>query len=355
MYKWIEIIAITLFIKVLLLILVISQTNDPNFNLVDTWVRWDGPHYIDIARNGYQTEGDPANFIVFYPLYPLLIKLVGLIVGNLNLSALIISWASSVVASIFLYKLALLDFNKRIAFLSVWFLNIFPTAYFLQASYTESLFLALSLASIYFFRTSNNSYSGFLASLSSFTRFNGLLLIPFFVTELGIKKINLHKLLRIFLITTSTIVGFLGYLLLNFLTFGEFFYFRTPLSQHWYKQLELTWVSINNLINFITSMQSINYYIFMGELVAILFTVIISIYVFFKVRISYGVYMMANLLLFVSTGFIMSTPRYILLLFPIYIALAKLSSKIFFALISIIFISLLIFLTLQYTKGAWAY
>ncbi len=38
-----------------------------------------------------------------------------------------------------------------------------------------------------------------------------------------------------------------------------------------------------------------------------------------KLHPSYGLWMAGNVLLFASTSFILSTPRYVLILFPIYI------------------------------------
>ena len=36
----------------------------------------DSPHYLLLARQGYVTAGEDAKYIVFYPLYPLLIRAV---------------------------------------------------------------------------------------------------------------------------------------------------------------------------------------------------------------------------------------------------------------------------------------
>src|SRR5215207_1022575 len=38
------------------------------------WNRWDAPHYLDIARMGYVAEGVEARWIVFFPLYPWLVR-----------------------------------------------------------------------------------------------------------------------------------------------------------------------------------------------------------------------------------------------------------------------------------------
>jgi len=350
--RWKEIILLTILIKAILFI-VTAAINQPE-NIVDSWVRWDGPHYVDIAKNWYQTVGDPANFIVFYPLYPILIKVTSFFTNNFNLSALVVSFVCSIASSILLYELTKVDFGGKVALLAVWFLNIFPTAYFLQAAYTESLFLMLSLLSIYLYRK-NQAFAGIPGFFASFTRFNGILLIPLFLVETFRPNINLKKMKFFFIISLLTVTGSITYFLINLLVFGELFYFTNPLTNHWFKKLEWPWIGINSLINFIPFRQDSDYYIFIGELIAIIFATILMIYTLIKIRLSYGVYMLLNLLLFTSTSFIMSTPRYLLILFPIYIALGKLNNKYLVAFISIIFIILLIQLALLYTEGKWAY
>lgn len=355
MTQWVKIILISLSVKVGLLVFVFLTNHINNFNLINVWIRWDAPHYIDIAKNWYQTTGDPINFIVFYPLYPLLIKIVTLVFGNYDLSAIIISWIFSVSASILLYELVQLDFEaidstrrNMIGLLSVWFLNIFPTAYFLQAAYTESLFLTTSLAAIYFYRKKLFIQSGLIGMFASMTRINGILLLPIFFME----KRNLGKnLIASFL----TPLGFLVYLFINFIIFKDPLFFSKVLSSHWYKQLTWPWVSIQNLVNFYQTQSGDYYFLFLAELITISLLIIATVLVYIKVRKSYGVYMFINLLLFTSTSFIMSTPRYTLVLFPIFILLAIIKNKVILALISIISLILLFLLTYQYIQGKWAF
>lgn len=57
------------------------------YGWLEIWNRWDGPHYLDIARDGYVTQGDQRNWIVFYPLYPWAIRLFTLVLPNPLLSA----------------------------------------------------------------------------------------------------------------------------------------------------------------------------------------------------------------------------------------------------------------------------
>lgn len=346
--RWKEVLLITLVIKILLLFisyLVFQQRDETFFEL---WVRWDGPHYIDIAKDGYVTEGKQALWIVFYPLYPLFIKLFSILLNNFYGSAIIVSTFFSFLASILLYELVLLDFKKRVATLSVWFLNIFPTAYFLSASYTESLFLSLSLATIYLYRKGNFFESGIFGAFSSLTRINGLTLIPLLLFE---GKNTYKKLVTI----SITVFGFLIYLLLNYQLFNDPFYFMKPLVSNWYKHIALPTVGVKNLINSIPQFNEANFYIYISELTFLILIFLVGIYSFFKIRKSYGIYIFINLLLLTSTSFILSTPRYSLILFPIFITFALISKRIIFLILSTTSIILLIYFTTLYTQGQWAF
>src|SRR5687768_11446286 len=110
LHRWKEIILITALIRILLFIfpLLFNKNLESFFS---RWVRWDGPHYINIAQNGYQTTGEPALFIVFYPLYPFFIKLFSLIFSDFNISAIMVSVVFCFISAILLYELVLLDFN----------------------------------------------------------------------------------------------------------------------------------------------------------------------------------------------------------------------------------------------------
>lgn len=343
-----RIVLIALTVRVSLFFLTFLIKPASGLSYFDIWIHWDASHYIDIAKNWYQTNGDLANFIVFYPSYPVLIKIVNYLFGNFHLSAVLTSFILSIFASILLYKLVILDFDNRTAYLSVWFMNIFPTAYFLQAPYTESLFLTTSLLTIYLYRKASFLQAGLSGVITSLTRVNGVLLVPVLLMETK----NIKKGLITLLLTP---LGFLIYLLINYLTFGEPFYFSKILSSHWYKYFTWPWISIQNLINFYQNQTGDYYWLFLAEALSIILLFIFTVFVYFKIRKSYGIYMLCNLILFTSTGFIMSTPRYAIILFPVYICLASIKNRLFLFLVSIIFLMLLFILTYLYIQGKWAY
>src|ERR1700716_1454754 len=112
--RWLDwsVVALILAIKALVLILgSVAYTvwqNKPPAGLhgwMEIWNRWDGPHYLDIARDGYVTQGDERNWIVFYPLYPWAIRLLAFILRDYLLSAFAVSALASVAAGLLLRRL----------------------------------------------------------------------------------------------------------------------------------------------------------------------------------------------------------------------------------------------------------
>jgi Gpi18-like mannosyltransferase len=346
--RWKEAIAITLTLKIILFSIAAIINFEIDANIFEHWLRWDSYWYLTIAKDWYQPNGKDSLAIVFFPLYPLTVRFFNLLLNNFEISAVFVSLLFSLTASIALFELVLLDFKKNIALKSVWFLSIFPTAYFLQAAYSESLFLTLSILSIYGARINRSLSSSILGLLSTATRINGILLLPILISETKTFK---GKTVAILLVP----LGFIFYLGLNYQIFNDPLYFSKVLSLNWYKNFALPWVSIENLIYKLSYLKGEQFFAELLELVFIILIGISAIFVYFKIRRSYGAYMILNLLLFTSTSFILSTPRYALILFPIYIALSKIENKLITTFISLIFITLLFYYTILFTEWRWAF
>jgi hypothetical protein len=161
-------------------------TNDPGFltqpfhsggldRLVAPAARWDSAWYIVIAQHGYYSP--PSSN--FFPLYPLLMSAVALVVGSPLIAGVIISFVALLAGLTILYRLALLDLDERAAKLTVLLVALFPTSLFLSAVYTESLFLMLSVSAVYAARRERWGLAGGLGGLAAASRSNGVLvLIP---------------------------------------------------------------------------------------------------------------------------------------------------------------------------------
>ncbi len=127
---------------------------------IDFWGRWDTAWYLNIIENGYVLRGDPAlvkSNIAFYPLFPYLVKSLGelqpgqadrltyLIIG------LVVANLAALLALSLIYKLALHYIKDRKAGkYTIWLILAFPSGFILSCFYTESLFLCLAAASLWF-------------------------------------------------------------------------------------------------------------------------------------------------------------------------------------------------------------
>ncbi|MEN6635622.1 MAG: hypothetical protein ABFC56_07230, partial [Clostridiaceae bacterium] len=93
----------------------------------------DSQHYLNIAQNGYVNTGDDRLLIVFFPLYPLLVRGVHFIIQNYLVSGLIVSNLCWVFAAYLLYDLALMDTDKKGALRVLKYLCILPASFLFSA------------------------------------------------------------------------------------------------------------------------------------------------------------------------------------------------------------------------------
>lgn len=138
--------------------------------------RWDTFFYYTIATDGY--SWDPAVFrhynVVFFPLYPMLMRWGGAALGGHPLLAgLIISLMAFAGALVLLYRLALLELGEDYAWRVILLISTFPYALYFSVVYTESLFLFLSVGAFYAMRRGRPGWTALCGLAAGFTRPNG--------------------------------------------------------------------------------------------------------------------------------------------------------------------------------------
>jgi hypothetical protein len=145
-------------------------------------VRWDSVHYLAIAAHGYTS----AKLTTFFPVYPLLIRLLSGVVGSAAVAGVLISLCSFAAALVLLHRLTALELGERAANATILLLAFAPGSFFFSAVYTESLFLALSVGSFYAARRERWALAGALGAIAAATRVTGVLLaIPLAVMYLA--------------------------------------------------------------------------------------------------------------------------------------------------------------------------
>lgn len=150
--------------------------------IVEPLRHWDGLWYALIAREGYEGTTQTAK-AAFWPLFPWLMEAGSELTGWApEVVGYLIANAAFALALVLLYRLVWLDFSDEVARRTLVALAFFPTAFFFQAVYTESLFLALAVGALLAARLDSWWAAGLLGALAATTRSYGVLLgLPFLV------------------------------------------------------------------------------------------------------------------------------------------------------------------------------
>jgi hypothetical protein len=140
--------------------------------------RWDAVWYLGIANEGY---GEASSRHAFFPLYPLLARGLGELGGGspaaVLLAAYAVALAAVLAALVLLHRLTAIELGRRAAWPTLLLLCVFPASLFFGAPYSESLFLLCSVGAFYAARTGSWAWAGTAAAAASATRSAGVLLL----------------------------------------------------------------------------------------------------------------------------------------------------------------------------------
>jgi hypothetical protein len=315
-----------------------TQPSESWHHVFTAWERHDALWFLRISAFGYRTDDASA---AFFPLYPVLSRGVANLLGNnWLLGAYIVSNVALVVGLTVLYRLTALEFSDRTARRTVLYLAVFPTAFFLYAPYTESLFLALSIGCLYAARRSAWLLAGYLGAMAALTRSTGLLLVLPLLIEAVLQARAYEGALRGRLLrlgsglaaAAAVAAGLLAYFL-----YWERFAddWRRPLDvqgSNWSRERSWPWDTIRDGLREGTAY-------FGGypggyhtvDLVLVLLALGAGVWILLRTRLTYGVYYWAALLFPMTLAFggrpFLSMPRFLLVMFPLFWALARLSER----------------------------
>lgn len=195
-----------------------ASTTDVPFGTLNIWAHWDGEHYANLAASGYL---EPPNDMspAFFPLYPLLMWAFAVLFGGPTSPEVLALWGVGIsltalpFALYFVYQIADRDWGERAARRTVLVLAFFPTAFFLNAAYTESLFLALSAGALWAVMVRKNLLLACaLAGLATATRNVGVFLLVPLAYE-WLRNADYYRWRLVYLVLApSGLVAYMGYL-----------------------------------------------------------------------------------------------------------------------------------------------
>lgn len=295
------------------------RADTPFFNL---FAVWDSAYYMHIATHGYTHD----IYWGFFPLYPLLIKCFSLLftsfldVGEaIVVGGFLLSNIFFFGLIIYFFKLTLLIFkNKNIAYLSTLFLCIFPSSIFFSAVYTESLFMFLTISSLYYMEKNKWEKSTVLAFLSGLTKPIGFLIfIPLICKAFYKIKRGENKLIVFF--PMLILFSYISFMFYGYLSTGDFFIHQGVQSEYWGR-------NFSNPLSTFMLLQKENQmlvapFIFLSLLPFLYFSKLSK-----KIN-KYYIYAFILLIIYLFSGHIISFPRHALTLIPIFWFMGKISLK----------------------------
>ncbi|MFA7318998.1 MAG: hypothetical protein WC022_00130 [Parcubacteria group bacterium] len=319
-----------------------------SWDIVNMHNHWDTYWYLDIIKNGYYLKNDNTlSNVVFFPLYPFLMTIFGtLLFGNYVLAGWIISMSALLAGCSFFYKF-LQEFHPDIdPELPIILMLVFPTAFFFNIVYTEALFFFLTIATFYYTFKKNFYLAGVFALLGALTHSNGVFLALPILWETwrnyGWKSLFSTKIIPVALAPLASF----AFIFYDYLKFHSLFLFFN-IESAWGRSFSINWEHFS-----LFSHPSI---VNMG--IDIFFTLLILTMIFLTYKnLSplYAVFMSLTVLAALTSGTLMSIGRYSLVLFPVFILLAKVKNKTFqqvWIFSSILFLALDIIL---FVNNYWA-
>ena len=148
----------------------------------DTFARYDSGWYHGIASQGYIYGAGGRNNLAFFPVYPMLMRAGGTLLGGRQedyyFAGIVVSWLAFAAAMTVLYRVALLDLPRPAALRAVMYAAAFPFAYFFGMVYSESVFLLALVLSVYALRTRRWVVAALSGALMTATRVTGVMAVP---------------------------------------------------------------------------------------------------------------------------------------------------------------------------------
>ena len=341
---------------------------------VERFAGFDGLHYIKIALEGYE-----RNATAFLPVFPLLMRFGTLLSG---FSPIIVGMSISITALFITLMLLprylkLLDINSQQIYWTLLFFLFFPTSFFLQGVYTEGVFIVLLVATLYASKKKNYALATLFGYFMGLSRITGFFLasllfleiieqvkftrdIPRYIQSI-VKSLSLPKVLA----TIAPLLGFGTFMAYLWVTTGD--PLRLAHSQGDFNQnrstsfvfpLQVVW---RYLKIFYTADWNFQYFIATVEFVLTSMVVLILSYDAWQIykkrythlftRAGLTIFAWMSILLPISTGTLLSMPRFILPLLTVFIVLAELPKKWVKASILIFFLILHTVLLMAFIQG----
>lgn len=315
--------------------------------LANILAQWDAGYYLSLAAHGYPAHAVGAvqtgnrAFYAFGPLYPALTRITHDITGiGYVTSGELVSTVGLVVALAALWKLVDLEAGRRAADGACVMLLAWPSAFFLVATYPESVTLAAGTLAFLAVRRGHFAAAGVLAAAAAMGKYYLVLLLVPLAMEvwfaprgrgtwragrdlewLSPVRVTAARLVAV---AAPTVLAFVAWVAYQKAHFGEWLAFVRS-QAHWHRHLSWPWTSIGHAVSDLvhwrlldTSTASVTE---LFDLVTVLLLAVAAVLAFVRIRPSYGVLLGLVWCVFTFQTILLSESREVLVLFPFFAVL----------------------------------
>jgi len=283
------------------------------------------------VTDGYQyspLDTTTQQNIVFFPAYPMLVRVVGRILGGHMIgyvsAGMLVSLAAFATALVYLHAIARETLDDDGARAAIWLLAAYPFALFFGAIYTESLFLLGTVGAFYHFTKGEYGRAAIWGLLVGLTRLNGsLLMLPLAV--LAIQSRLAQPRMKMLAAVIAPVAGLAIYaLFVAWLTGDPLAFLSGQLA--WGRQYRGLGALVSQQYSIIAKAGLSGYvgtpgYDVLNALGA-LFAVATMYPVARRLGLAYALFMAVNILPALANGGLLSAGRFSSVLFPAFIWLA---------------------------------
>lgn len=323
--------------------------------LVNAWAQYDAAAYVDIAMHGYnQAFAEGRGNYGWFPLYPLLILLFSFM--GFYEAGFVISNVLSMAAAALLYALVKEEFGGEVGHRTVLLMALFPTAYFFNAAYTESLFLLESVAFFWLMRKDRYPEAGLVGFLAALTRTQGLLLflpgaIMYYVQRVMKGGKPGRDALYLLLIPAGMAI-FMAY---QFLATGNAFaQFQTHLEfqRHLSLPMDAVMNAVGGLAAALAASDFVGSFYHSFNLFILAFFAGLLWLSYKKLKPEYTIYFAVSLILPLLSARLEAISRFYLVIFPAFIMLSLVSKgkRLPLAALYAVFVVLMILFTIRHAN-----
>ena len=286
-----------------------------------------------MATRGYDYDPRvPQNSIGFYPLYPMLLKGVAAVVPGVSILTVgvFLSLLFLLAALYFIADLAAAWGSRESGLPTVALLLLFPAAFFLAAVYTESLFLLSTAAALWGARRDRWGIAAAGGAAAGLTRLNGaFILLPLVwlaVESAGWRLRGVPR--RVWLALGVAAAGAAAYPAYLWARYHDpLLYVHEKTTAYWSPRPGPPWAAAANIARETAGRLALPglwpKLSVATELVCLVGFLSLSVVLVRRGLAAEGVYVGGTLLFLFSSGTLPGLPRYVVVFFPAFFALAR--------------------------------